>query len=158
MPRKFSAAHRDDDRSKSKRRRQTGSTPAGRRPAGKILSSQECLVGMSQLPGMLTLGFMKPAQANAVRAAYRDILDCLERASQAGSTAPLSNDDVLGILRKNPELLNSLGPLLTDEQFELVRQEIAEDEEQEEEYEADQGEDEEQAEDQSQEQGADGDG
>ncbi|MFZ1009602.1 MAG: hypothetical protein WAN65_22370 [Candidatus Sulfotelmatobacter sp.] len=44
------------------------------RNAGQILGEQQCLAGLSQLPGLLTTGFMKPPTSNAIRGVYHDLL------------------------------------------------------------------------------------
>jgi hypothetical protein len=73
------------------------------------------------------MGFIKPPQANAARAAYHDILAHLTKKSQGSNdSVPLSDDDLLTILRAKPEMLNMLAPLLTDAQLEVVRRAMEE--------------------------------
>lgn len=90
-----------------------------RRHPGQILDQQQCLTGLSQLPGMVALGLLKPAQANSMRGAFKDLLDHHREDRQSASGA-VATDDVIAAVRRNPALLTLFEPMLTDQQFELV--------------------------------------
>jgi hypothetical protein len=115
------ATSHDDAASQDKRREE--STGRRRRPSqgarSAIPSSVDCLKGIAQLTGLLALGLIKPAQANAIRAAFREILQYHKTATKQAEKT-LSNADIMDILRKDPRLLSLLEPLLTEEQIDMV--------------------------------------
>ena len=96
------------------------------RQESKILDQRQCLAGLSRLPGLLAMGVVKPAQANAMRGVFKDLLDHhREDRQQVGKT--LDTDDVVAKVRENPALLNLLAPLLTDEQIDMIMEAIKRD-------------------------------
>jgi hypothetical protein len=92
----------------------------GRRHPGQVLNQQQCLAGLSQLPGLLAMNMIKPGQANAMRGAFRDVLQFHLQANRSGAADGLPDEDLLALLRKTPEMFSMLEPLLTDEQIDLV--------------------------------------
>ena len=86
----------------------------------KVSSDQHCLAALSRLPGLLAMGLIQPATANAMRGAYHEILQYQLRAEQKRSASGIANEDLLAAVRKNPALLSQLEPLLTDEQFKFI--------------------------------------
>src|SRR5262245_19448915 len=85
-----------DERTKADR----GSRP---RP---VRSVEDCLRALDQLPGMVAMGLLRPAQANAIRGVLRDMIQFQQRAAgNSAANMPLS-DDLLQRLRKEPELMN----------------------------------------------------
>jgi len=87
------------------------------RQAGTILDSTGCLQGLSQLPGLIAMGVLKPGQANAMRATFGDILKAHYANQSQRNSQGISNDDLQELLRTNPQMLNLLEPLLNDQQF-----------------------------------------
>jgi len=84
-----------------------------------IPSPEDCLWALAQIPGLLAMGMLKPAQANAICSSYREILrHHKDKAKEAESG--LASADVMDLLRKNPQMLSLLEPLLTEEQVALV--------------------------------------
>ena len=87
----------------------------------RILDEKGCLEALTQLPGMVALGYLKPAQANAIRATYSDLLQHHQRAKAREEDRQTLPDATLRELaRKDPQLLNMLGAILTDEQIEMI--------------------------------------
>jgi hypothetical protein len=78
------------------------------------------LRAIAQVAGLVALGLLKPAQANAIRASYREILQHHRQSQAREDNQGLSNADVLRLMRDNPEILGLLEPLLTDEQVAMV--------------------------------------
>ncbi len=97
-----------------------------RRNPGQVLDQQQCLTGLSQLPGMLAMGLIKPAQANAMRGVFKELLDHHREDRQQASGA-VSTDDMIAAVRKNPALLKLFEPMLTDEQLDMVMNAVKED-------------------------------
>lgn len=97
-----------------------------RRQQGQVLDQQQCLTGISQLPGMLALGLLKPAQANSMRGAFKELLDH-HREDRQQARGTVATDDMIAAIRKDPGLLNLFAPMLTDEQFDLVMKAVQED-------------------------------
>jgi hypothetical protein len=96
-----------------------------RRQPGQVLDLQQCLAGISQLPGMLALGLLKPAAANSMRGALKDLLDH-HREDRQPASGTVATDDMIAAIRKDPTLLNWLEKMLTDEQFDLVMKAVQE--------------------------------
>lgn len=94
-----------------------------RRP---IPSVDELLANLKHLAGLVALGLMPPARANAIRANLVEILRWHGRAPAAGEGPRLADDDVLAMLRERPELLKVIEPLLTAEQIALVTRDAGE--------------------------------
>jgi hypothetical protein len=94
------------------------------RNTGKILGEQECLAGLSQLPGLLTTGFMKPQTSNSIRGVYHELLQHHQRRGHDGAQPVLADEDIDTILGENPAMLKLIEPLLTDEQVKMVLQEL----------------------------------
>jgi hypothetical protein len=65
------------------------------------------------------MGFLKPPQANTIRASYREILQ-QHKAKAREAEKGLSNANVMEVLRKDPQLLSMLEPLLTAEQVAMI--------------------------------------
>jgi len=107
---------------------QAGSDKTRRRKAGQIYDADDCLRGLTQLPGLIALGMIRANDANAMRAAYGVILQHHQRAQTAGVASAISDADVMKVLRTNPEMLNLLAPLLTDAQLELALKQSADEE------------------------------
>lgn len=100
------------------------SRPGGRRPgrsAGPTYHSvEECLAGLSQLPGLVAMRCLSTSQANSIRAALGEILRW-HGASQGGRDQQrMSDADLIAMVRANPALLDLLEPLLTVDQIEMV--------------------------------------
>jgi hypothetical protein len=99
----------------------SGAAGARQRRAPHIPSAEECLAALAHLAGLVALGILRPAQANAIRGSYREILQHHGRSHARGSAqAAVSDADLLDLVRTNPALLNLLEPLLTKEQIDLV--------------------------------------
>jgi len=79
-----------------------------------------CLAALAHVAGMLAMGFMEPARANAIRAVYSQILQHHQQRQTRPSPAGLSNADLLDLLTKDPQMVSMLEPLLTDEQIALL--------------------------------------
>jgi hypothetical protein len=91
-----------------------------RRTKLHVLSEDECLAALTQIPRMLLLGLITSRDANAMRSAVHAILQHHQK-RQAGGNAPSVDDPrLVAALRANPDLASCLAPLLTDEQIERV--------------------------------------
>ena len=75
---------------------------------------------MAHIAGMVALGMLKPAQANAIRASYREILQHHQRTQSLNQSGAIADMDVLALMQKDPSILNMLAPLLTAEQLAMV--------------------------------------
>lgn len=100
----------------------------GARPSrGKIPSADECLEMLAKLAGLLTLKIIMPAEANALRATYSEILRYHLRNEGRGSGKSVADADLLDVARSNPRMLALLEPFLTPDQIDLVMGDGAED-------------------------------
>lgn len=98
-----------------------GSRGRGERPSRrKIPSADECLEMLAKLVGLLALRMITPAQANAMRATYTEILRNHQRNESRGSGNKVADADLLDVARNNPRMLALLEPFLTSDQIDLV--------------------------------------
>jgi hypothetical protein len=93
-----------------------------RRPPPTIASPEDCLSGLSQMPGMIALGILKTSQANAIRGVYSTILGHHQKAKETRTDQTLDNESLLKMLRKDPAMINLLAPLLTADQIKMLIQ------------------------------------
>jgi hypothetical protein len=84
-----------------------------------IPSLEDCMRLMTQLIGMVTIGIMKPAQANSIRSMLRDLME-YHQGKTKRTEQGLSNTDVLELLKNHPTVLNLLEPFLTQEQIDMI--------------------------------------
>lgn len=91
-----------------------------RRKRGTIASREDCLSALTNLPGAVAMGLLKPAQANSMRASYTEILRYHQRNEIHSDRNGMADADVLEIMRKDPKMFSVLEPFLTDEQIDLV--------------------------------------
>ncbi len=89
-----------------------------RRP--QSLSAEDCLSALSQLPGAVAMGMLKPAQASAMKSFYAEILRYRQKAESRGEHKSVPDADVIALLQKDPKLMAIMAPFLTDEQVDLV--------------------------------------
>jgi hypothetical protein len=89
----------------------------------QVYDVQRCLEALSQLPGLLTMGYVRPAKANAIRSTLEAILRHYRQTGSTRSESALQGIDIISILRMHPDLINLFEPLLTDEQLESLLQE-----------------------------------
>jgi len=103
-----------------------GNSRYQRHAGAAAASADQCLRALTQLPGLVAMGMLTPAQANSMRATYATILQHYQKTQSTPSHAP-ATADVVQAVRNNPELAALLEPLLTDEQIEALMQETRED-------------------------------
>jgi hypothetical protein len=98
-----------------------------RRPRkSKIFSRDDCLRFLSQLPGLITAEFLTPAEANAIHRVVETLL-AESRTPQSTGSPQVLGKKIICIVRANPELLELLEPLLTDEQIESLMKDVMDD-------------------------------
>jgi hypothetical protein len=117
----LSIPERQDDPDDKSRRSDGGKRraedPQRRRP--RILSVEDCLAALSQLPALTTMGMLTTTRVNTIRSVYTTILQYHER-QQSGPSRTITNEKGLAeLLREQPQLASLLEPVLTDEQIEM---------------------------------------
>ena len=95
------------------------------RPA--IPSAEDCLRALTRLPGLAATGILTPPQVNAIRGVHGEILRYY-RAEAKGPEKGLPDAKILEVMRKDPQLLSWLEPLLTTDQVAMVMKAAEEDE------------------------------
>jgi hypothetical protein len=100
----------------------------GRAQGHVVASVQQCLAGLSSLPGLIALGYLSTAQANAIRGAFTAILTHHQK-TQAPPKSAKAGIDVMQAVRDHPELAALLEPLLTDEQLDSLMEQTRDDRE-----------------------------
>ena len=92
-----------------------------RKATAQIFDVDDCLRALSQLAGLLAMRIIRPAEANAMRAIYSDIVRHLVQRAQLGRTTEQPDDqEMIETLRRNPGLFTIFEPLLTDAQIQMV--------------------------------------
>jgi hypothetical protein len=92
----------------------------GRSAEPGIADTDACLRALSQLPGLIVMGVVKPTQANSIRSTYHVILQHHQHSEDKHEQGKIADDDVLQMLRQSPSLISMLEPLLTEAQIELL--------------------------------------
>jgi hypothetical protein len=85
-----------------------------------IPSEAECLQAIVQAARLVAMGLFTPSQANAIRAAFRDVLQHHQAKTTQAAGRGVSDGDLLKVLQADPRLLNLLEPVLGPDQIELI--------------------------------------
>jgi hypothetical protein len=87
-----------------------------------IPDTNACLAALAQIPGMVAFKLLTPAQGNAMRASLEAILRQHNWiATRAGhSEGGIATADLMELAKRDPQVLNMLVPILTEEQIALV--------------------------------------
>ncbi len=92
----------------------------------RVSSKKEILFKLDQMPGLVATGLLPTVRANAMRSIYQTMLSNLNDSSAGGATA-IADEDLVAVLRAQPELLRLLKPFLTREQLDLIVREATND-------------------------------
>src|SRR5882757_581675 len=65
---------------------------------------EDVLHKLDQMPGLIAIGLLTPAKANAMKGVYQTLLSHLGDSAQGGA-ACLTDEDVIKILQQQPALL-----------------------------------------------------
>jgi hypothetical protein len=84
-----------------------------------IISEEDCVRGIAHVARLVALGVLTPSKANTIRASLRDILQYHRNKSKQAEKG-VANGDVLDILKKDPQLLSLLEPLLSQSQIDMI--------------------------------------
>jgi hypothetical protein len=82
-------------------------------------NKEDILHKLGQMPGLIAIGVLPPAKANAMKGVYQTILSHVDDSRQSGA-ARVADEDLIKILQQQPELLKALQPFLTPEQLDLI--------------------------------------
>ena len=84
-----------------------------------VPSEEACLLAIAQVARLVALGMFKPAAANAIRSAFRDILQH-HKSKAKEAEKNVVNADVLDAVRNDPKLLSLLEPFLTQDMINAI--------------------------------------
>jgi hypothetical protein len=105
------------------------SGPKGERRRGnkssQIPDADACLHALAAMPGLIAMGMVSTAQANAISRIYNSILQHHDRTHAAGEQRAMLGGELMDHLRANPQLVHLFEPLLTDEQMDLLMEDAA---------------------------------
>ena len=90
-----------------------------------VSSKLEILHKLDQMPGLVATGLLPTSRANAMRGIYTTMLSNLSDSSAAAST--IANENLVAVMRAQPELLALLKPFLTPQQLDLIVREAIND-------------------------------
>jgi hypothetical protein len=89
-----------------------------------VPTRRDILASLTQLTQLVATGLISPAQSNAMRGALTAILDELPKEPQQAGTADGDTSRLRKELRRQPDLLDAIQHLLSDEQLrELIEDE-----------------------------------
>ncbi len=111
-------------------RRRKAESDAGRRrrsTANKPLTLEEIQERLRSLMGMVAAGWIKPAQANAIARICQLMIQNLQQGGPRQTSSGVPDEILADIARRDPSVLNLLAPFLTDEQFDSILKDNAED-------------------------------
>lgn len=107
--------------------RQRHEQPRGRSRAPHILSEEECLAALGQIPAALLCGLLTPAKANSMRAAYTSLLQHHQQRRRSGEErGGVDHDGLVEMLSRHPEYANLLEPFLSDDQIAAILAQVQE--------------------------------
>ena len=98
---------------------QHGQQQQQRAAQSDIPSEEDCLRGIAQVGRLAALGMFKPAVANAIRSAFRDILQHHKNKAKEAEKN-VANADVLQAVRNDPKMLSLLEPFLTQDMINSI--------------------------------------
>ena len=107
------------DATGSNSRHPAGSGQKRRSRNSEAASADQCLRALTQLPGLVALGMLTPAQGNCMRGVFATILQHYQR-SQTTPIPARASADLAQAVRDKPQLAALLEPLLTDDQLESL--------------------------------------
>jgi hypothetical protein len=90
----------------------------------RFSSRHEILAKLDRMPGMIALGLLPPARANSMRSIFDTMLSHLGESTPGGG-AVVADEDIVKVLRLQPELLKIFQPLLTADQLNLIIREAS---------------------------------
>lgn len=86
-------------------------------------SIDDLLRYIMQIPGLLMLGVLPEGKANVILRALQTVLGAQLRRSQ-GAKQQQTPDELVELCKQNPLLLNTITPMLTEEQFQYLMERI----------------------------------
>jgi len=92
-----------------------------------VRSVADCLAALDQLPGLVAMGVLTPAQASAMSRIFMNIIAAQQRTASGAAAAPLT-PAARERFRLDPQLADDLGCVLSAEQLASVMCDSAEDE------------------------------
>lgn len=81
------------------------------------MSAEDCLATLSSLPGLVALGTLTTAQANAIRATCMAILQQQHQQRDSSVRQGAAGDALVEALIRHPDLADLLEPMLTSDQL-----------------------------------------
>lgn len=89
----------------------------------QIYTCDDCLVMLTQLPGMLKAKYITPAEANSIRPVLQAILAEHRTGKRAHGPQKPMPENLLRLVRANPELQIWFEPSLSDEDVQALMEE-----------------------------------
>jgi hypothetical protein len=110
----------------SQSREDASASQSRRRRKGRILTADDCRQMLGELPSLITLKLITPAQANAITRTLQTLMS-ESRASQASGPAKVADENLIALLREQPHVLEMIEPMLTDEQVDQIMKGVRDD-------------------------------
>jgi hypothetical protein len=94
-----------------------------RKRDGMIYTRSQCLVMLSQLPGLVKAGFLTSAEASVIERILKTILNEHRQAQHSPTASAPAPANLLQLIREHPELQSWFEPLLSDEDLQKLMDE-----------------------------------
>jgi hypothetical protein len=98
----------------SKSENQSSSNGRSRR---RIPTAEELMEKLDALPGLLAMKYITAPQLNAMRGVWQEMLKYHHRSQAAPSSAGAVDGELFARWRTDPELMNFLAPMLSEDQL-----------------------------------------
>ena len=89
-----------------------------------IPSEEQCIAALFQIPPMMLTGMISTAQASVTKAVYNTILQNLRQPKVNAGGTSMSAPSLIDNLRQNQSMLDSLEPMMTQNQFNEIKKQV----------------------------------
>ena len=113
-----------DNTAKKTKRAQHGSAAPRARKKPAIPTVDQLLDQMMQLSGAVLIGSVSAKQGELIHKNLRAVLQVQLKRATRDDAGPASQEGLVELCRSDPKMLNAIEPFLTDEQVEMLMNEV----------------------------------
>ncbi len=95
---------------------------ARRKPS--IPSEEQCISALAQIPALMMTGLLNTAQASVTKGVYVAVLQHYRQPKSTSNSTGTTAPSLIDILQKQPSMIASLVPMLTQEQLREIQQQV----------------------------------
>ncbi len=94
-----------------------------------VPTEEQCLAALVQIPAMMLTGMLNTTQANVTKGVYATALQHLRQPKSTSNNSGINAPSLIDILRQNRSMIDSLEPMLTQEQFKEIKKQVSDENE-----------------------------